>query len=241
MLWIAAGCLAIFGLIAPRLGTEFLPALEEGNLWIRATMPPTISLEAGEPIVNRIREILLRYPEVVTVVSQHGRPDNGSDAAGFNNAEFFRAAAAVRSVAGRRHQGKADRQLQGIFAKEFVGIGFNFSQYIQDNIEEGLSGVKGENSVKIVGHDLAKLEQLAALVMKEMATTGGVTRSWCVPGAWTTEPQHSGQSGKGGAVRPQRRRCQFSGSGCTGRNGGDDAFGIGAAVFRHGPAWTGIS
>ena len=86
----AAACLGLFALIAcARLGTEFLPALEEGNLWIRATMPPTISLEAGMPIVKRIREILLSYPEIITVVSQHGRPDNGSDAAGFNNAEFF--------------------------------------------------------------------------------------------------------------------------------------------------------
>ena len=77
------------GLLIPRLGTEFLPHLEEGNLWIRAAMPPTISLEAGMPYVNRIREILTRHPEVITVVSQHGRPDNGSDAAGFFNAEFF--------------------------------------------------------------------------------------------------------------------------------------------------------
>jgi heavy metal efflux system protein len=73
---IAAGCLATFGLIALQLGTEFLPALEEGNLWIRATLPPTISLEAGVPTVDHIREILLRHPEVITVVSQHGRPDN---------------------------------------------------------------------------------------------------------------------------------------------------------------------
>ena len=75
--------------IGSRLGSEFLPTLEEGNLWIRASMPPTISLEAGMPIVNKMREILLRHPEVITVVSQHGRPDNGSDAAGFYNAEFF--------------------------------------------------------------------------------------------------------------------------------------------------------
>jgi len=89
MVAIAAGCLGLFALLLVRLGAEFLPALEEGNLGIRATMPPTITLEAGMPIVNKIREILLRRPEVVTVVSQHGRPDNGSDAAGFNNAEFF--------------------------------------------------------------------------------------------------------------------------------------------------------
>ena len=76
------------GMLIPRLGTEFLPALEEGNLWIRASMPPTISLEAAMPAVTRMREILLSHPEVITVVSQHGRPDNGSDASGFFNAEF---------------------------------------------------------------------------------------------------------------------------------------------------------
>src|SRR5271155_5384834 len=81
--------LAVSGLLAAKLGTEFLPTLEEGNLWIRASMPPTISLEAGMPIVNKIRNILISHPEVITVVSQHGRPDNGSDASGFFNAEFF--------------------------------------------------------------------------------------------------------------------------------------------------------
>ena len=81
--------LAVSLLLGSRLGSEFLPTLEEGNLWIRATMPPTISLDAGMPIVNRLREILLSHPEVITVASQHGRPDNGSDAAGFFNAEFF--------------------------------------------------------------------------------------------------------------------------------------------------------
>ena len=81
--------LLVSGFLGSRLGSEFLPTLEEGNLWIRASMPPTISLEAGMPIVNEIREILLRHPEVITVVSQQGRPDDGSDAAAFYNAEFF--------------------------------------------------------------------------------------------------------------------------------------------------------
>src|SRR5205807_2005982 len=85
MITVAAGLifLAVTAFIGSRLGSEFLPALEEGNLWIRAAMPPTISLEAGMPIVDRTRQVLKRHPEVITVVSQHGRPDNGSDAAGF--------------------------------------------------------------------------------------------------------------------------------------------------------------
>ena len=175
MVAIAAGCLAIFGLLTPRLGTEFLPALEEGNLWIRATMPPTISLEAGMPIVNRIREILLRHPEVITVVSQHGRPDNGSDAAGFNNAEFFVPLKPFEDWAVGMTKEKLIDDLQSEFSNGFAGIGFNFSQYIQDNVEEGLSGVKGANSVKIIGRDLAKLEQISKQVVNEMAKVEGVT------------------------------------------------------------------
>jgi heavy metal efflux system protein len=174
MVAVGVGFLAIIGLLIPRLGTEFLPALEEGNLWIRATMPPTISLEAGMPIVNRMREILLRHPEVITVVSQHGRPDNGSDAAGFNNAEFFVPLKPFEQWAPGMTKEKLIDQLQTEFSNQFTGIGLNFSQYIQDNIEEGLSGVKGANSVKIVGRDLATLERLSGLVMKEMAGVKGV-------------------------------------------------------------------
>ena len=148
MVAIGAGFLTLIALLLPRLGTEFLPALEEGNLWIRATMPPTISLEAGMPIVNKIREILLRHPEVITVVSQHGRPDNGSDAAGFNNAEFFVPLKPFDEWAPFMTKEKLINELQSEFSSEFVGIGFNFSQYIQDNVEEGLSGVKGANSAK---------------------------------------------------------------------------------------------
>ena len=89
MLTIAVVFLAGIGLLATRLGSEFLPALEEGNLWIRAQMPPTMGLESSEPGTAKMREILLRHPEVLHVVSQHGRPDNGSDASPFSNVELF--------------------------------------------------------------------------------------------------------------------------------------------------------
>ena len=161
--------------LGSRLGSEFLPTLEEGNLWIRATMPPTISLEAGMPIVNKIREILLRHPEVVTVVSQHGRPDDGSDAAGFFNAEFFVPLKPFDEWPSGYTKDKLIDDLQHEFNKEFVGIDFNFSQYIQDNVEEGLSGVKGANSVKIIGPDLATLERLARAALREMAKVKGIT------------------------------------------------------------------
>ena len=162
------------GIMGSRLGSEFLPTLEEGNLWIRASMPPTISLEAGMPTVTKIREVLLRHPEVVTVVSQHGRPDDGSDAAGFFNAEFFVPLKPFDEWPSGMTKEKLIAELQKEFAEAFTGIGFNFSQYIQDNVEEGLSGVKGANSIKVIGRDLATLEQIAKDVMREMSHIRGV-------------------------------------------------------------------
>nr|WP_315591516.1 CusA/CzcA family heavy metal efflux RND transporter [uncultured Cupriavidus sp.] len=167
--------LGVTGALMPLLGTEFLPALEEGNLWIRATLPPTVSLEAGIAPVARMRKILLSHPEVATVVSQHGRPDDGSDAAGFFNAEFFVPLKPFDEWPAGMTKDKLVAQVQKEFADEFTGISLNFSQYIQDNVEEGLSGVKGANSVKIVGRDLPTLERLADQVMHEMEQIHGVT------------------------------------------------------------------
>jgi len=160
--------------LTTHMGSEFLPALEEGNLWIRAAMPPTISLEAGTAKANRMREIIKSYPEVVTVVSQHGRPDDGSDASGFNNVELFAPLKPFEEWPAGMTKERLVAELQEKFANEFPGIGFNFSQYIQDNVEEGLSGVKGANSVKIVGPDLATLEKLAVDVVASMSKIDGV-------------------------------------------------------------------
>jgi cobalt-zinc-cadmium resistance protein CzcA len=118
--------------------------------------------------------MLLSHPEVITVVSQHGRPDNGSDAAGFFNAEFFVPLRPFDEWAPGMTKDKLVEDIQAEFAKEFTGVGFNFSQYIQDNIEEGLSGVKGANSVKIIGPDLAKLEQIAEQIKREMDQIKGI-------------------------------------------------------------------
>jgi cobalt-zinc-cadmium resistance protein CzcA len=166
--------LAAIGALGARLGMEFLPHLEEGNLWIRASMPPTISLEAGMPMVTKIRRILLSHPEVITVVSQHGRPDDGSDAAGFYNAEFFAPLKPPDHWPPGLTKENLIEELQTKFTDECPGVDFNFSQYIEDNIEEALSGVKGANSAKIVGPDLATLEQLAAKVQHEMAQVKGI-------------------------------------------------------------------
>jgi heavy metal efflux system protein len=171
---IGAVFLAVSVAAASRLGSEFLPALEEGNLWIRAAMPPTISLDSGTEATRRMREILLRHPEVLTVVSQHGRPDNGSDASPFSNVELFAPLKPFDEWPADLTKEKLTEELQKEFAEELPGVGFNFSQYIQDNIEEALSGVKGANSVKIVGPNLQTLEGLATQVMAEMAKVQGV-------------------------------------------------------------------
>jgi heavy metal efflux system protein len=161
-------------LAASRLGSEFLPALEEGNFWIRAAMPPTMSLDGGTEATRKMREILLRHPEVITVVSQHGRPDNGSDASPFSNVELFAPLKPFDEWPVGLDKEKLTDELQKEFNDELPGIGFNFSQYIQDNVEEALSGVKGANSVKIVGPNLDVLEKLGAQVMAEMAKVQGV-------------------------------------------------------------------
>jgi cobalt-zinc-cadmium resistance protein CzcA len=166
--------LALSALAASRLGSEFLPALEEGNFWIRASLPPTISLDAGTEATRKMREILLRHPEVLTVVSQHGRPDNGSDASPFSNVELFAPLKPFEDWPANLTKEQLTEELQKEFSEELPGIGFNFSQYIQDNVEEALSGVKGANSVKIVGPNLQTLESLATQTMAEMAKVQGV-------------------------------------------------------------------
>ncbi len=167
-------CLVIGGFLATRLGSEFLPALEEGNYWIRASMPPTLSLEAGTSQAAKMREILLSHPEIITVVSQHGRPDNGSDASPFSNVELFVPLKPFDSWPAGLTKDKLTAELQKQFNDALPGTQFNFSQYIQDNVEEAISGVKGANSVKIIGPNLVKLEELATRVRDQMAQVRGV-------------------------------------------------------------------
>jgi cobalt-zinc-cadmium resistance protein CzcA len=157
-----------------RLGSEFLPALEEGNLWIRAAMPMTMGLNAGTEPARKMREILMRHPEVLTVVSQHGRPDNGSDASPFSNVELFVPLKPFDEWPRGETKEKLVAKVQKEFNDELPGIVFNFSQYIQDNVEEALSGVKGANSVKIIGPDLRELEKFAIQVHDIMAKVKGV-------------------------------------------------------------------
>lgn len=157
------------------LGLEFLPHLEEGNLWVRATMPPSISLEEGNGYVNRMRRLIHGFPEVVTVVSQHGRPDDGTDATGFFNAEFFVPLKPFDKWPAGVDKAALTRDMNRALEAQFPGVEFNFSQYIEDNVEEAASGVKGENSVKLFGNDLATLERTANKIEETMQHVPGIT------------------------------------------------------------------
>jgi cobalt-zinc-cadmium resistance protein CzcA len=156
------------------MGLEFLPHLEEGNLWIRATMPTSISLLEGNRYVNHIRQVIKSFPEVETVVSQDGRPDDGTDATGFFNAEFFAPLKPVEQWPAGVDKDELTKQMSDRLEAEFLGIEFNFSQYIQDNVEEAVSGVKGENSVKLIGSDLNQLSATADKIKSVLATVPGI-------------------------------------------------------------------
>ena len=166
--------LVVCGLLGVRLGTEFLPKLEEGNLWVRAVMPPTITLEAGMETVAHIRNAIKSYAPVRTVFSEQGRGDDGTDPDGSFLAEFFVPLKPFDEWPKGLTKEILVKQMSEQLNREFVGIDFNFSQYIQDNIEEAVSGVKGENSVKIFGRDLAELERLSRQLKAEMNEVPGV-------------------------------------------------------------------
>jgi cobalt-zinc-cadmium resistance protein CzcA len=168
--------LVLMTVIASRLlGLEFLPKLEEGNLWIRATLPPTISLAEGNSYVNAMRKLISTFPEIESVVSQHGRPDDGTDAAGLFNAEFFAPLKPAGEWPGSGDKDDLTARLLKQLQDKFPGVEFNFSQYLQDNVSEAVSGVKGENSIKLYGNDLQALTDTANKIKSVLATVQGVT------------------------------------------------------------------
>lgn len=165
----------VAGMAMHSLGLEFLPKLEEGNLWIRASMPASISLEESNAYVNRMRTLIKSYPEVQTVISQDGRPDDGTDATGFFNAEFFVPLKPFDTWPNGVDKEKLTEEINSKMQGQFPGVEFNFSQYIEDNVEEASSGVKGQNSVKLYGNDLATLEKTAKQIQAVMSTVRGIT------------------------------------------------------------------
>jgi len=164
-------------MMLPFLGREFMPALEEGNLWIRGTAPLNTSLERHTEISREARAIMATYPEVESIVNQLGRPDDATDTDGYYNSEYFVPLLPEKDwpltvertgwekwVFGPKRARTKDEIVDAMnreLEAKLPGISWNFSQNIRDNVMEALSGIKGDNSVKIIGPDLDKLETLA--------------------------------------------------------------------------------
>ena len=174
--FIAIGSLVAAVVLFGLVGGEFMPPLEEGNLWIRATMQQDISFQQSEAITNGIRTILRGYPEITQVLSQMGRPDDGTDVSTFNNAEFLASLKPDGQWRPQFHKNKDEliAAIQRDF-RRYPGIDFNFSQNIQDNVEEAMSGVKGENSLKLFGTDFDGLTRLADQIQGIMNKVPGIT------------------------------------------------------------------
>jgi cobalt-zinc-cadmium resistance protein CzcA len=156
-----------------RLGTSFLPTLEENNLWIRVTLPNTVGFDYSAKVASKIRAELLRQPQIRNVAVQIGRPDDGTDSTGIFNQEYgayFKSPQELGYVVDRQ---AVIKHLQQYF-DGIPGIDVNFSQYIQDNVDEALSGVKGENSVKLFGSDLRMLEERAAQIRHVLEQIPGI-------------------------------------------------------------------
>ncbi|MBM4124598.1 MAG: efflux RND transporter permease subunit, partial [Nitrospira sp.] len=171
---LAVGLFVLALVAVPFLGGEFMPALEEGNLWVRATMPVDISFEQADRLTGEVRGIFRQFPEVTNIVSQLGRPDDGTDPTSFFNAEFL-----VNLKPHKEWRKEVPTkealiaEIEGVLGK-IPGVNFNFSQVIQDNVQEAMSGVKGENSIKLFGTDLALLEIKASEIEKVMQQVPGV-------------------------------------------------------------------
>ena len=156
------------------IGSEFLPHLDEGAIWVRGTLAPSAGPATGIDVANRARLILASFPEVTQVVSQVGRPDDGSDASGFYNTEFF-VDLLPRSKWRRDYPTKDDLiAAMDEALNKLPGVIWNFSQPISDNVEEAVSGVKGELAVKLFGRDLQTLEQKAEEMQNVMRQIPGV-------------------------------------------------------------------
>jgi cobalt-zinc-cadmium resistance protein CzcA len=159
--------------LAPFLGSEFLPKLDEGNVWLTITLPPSSSIEKTKDVERRVRAILREYPEVNNIVTQVGRPDDGTDPKGRNNLEIL----ADLKPRGTWRFGDKEELIadMGRKIREMPGVPTNFSQVIQDNVEESISGVKGEIAVKVFGPDLDILVDKADRIEKILAGIRGAT------------------------------------------------------------------
>jgi heavy metal efflux system protein len=172
---VLALCLTAFLAFSGVIGSEFLPHLDEGAIWVRGTLAPSTGPTEGIAVSNQARVILSAFPEVTQVVSQVGRPDDGTDTTGFFNTEYFvdlKPKAEWRPVFDQNKDeliGAMNRELE-----KMPGVIWNFSQPISDNVEEAVSGVKGELAVKLYGDDLKTLEAIGDQVVDVMSKVRGV-------------------------------------------------------------------
>jgi cobalt-zinc-cadmium resistance protein CzcA len=177
MAGVAAGavCCSLYLLSGGRIGSEFLPHLDEGAIWVRGTAAPSTGPTAGTTLMNRTRIILASYPEVRQVVSQVGRPDDGLDTTDFNVTEYFVDLESKKRWRPVFHENKEEliaamnRQLE-----KLPGVTWSFSQPIEDDMDEAVSGVKGESAVKIYGDDLNTLEATGAQIVSVMSAIPGI-------------------------------------------------------------------
>jgi cobalt-zinc-cadmium resistance protein CzcA len=156
------------------IGSEFMPKLDEGSLWVRATMPYTISFDEASKIAPRVREILRAFPEVTTVTSELGRPDDGTDATGFFNCEFY---VGLKPYGDWKGPVRDKEQLIAAIDKRlssFSGIIFNYTQPAEDAVDEASTGLKSSLAVKVYGRDLHELEKLAGQIKETIGNVRGV-------------------------------------------------------------------
>lgn len=166
---VIVGGLGIFFL----LGTEFLPQMDEGSIYIRATMPQSISLTESVGMADRLRDEVARFDEVSEVMTQTGRPNDGTDATGFFNIELFVKLHPQGQWREHRDKESLIADMQAVLERH-AGIDFNFSQPISDNVEEAVSGVKGTIVAKVFGPDLYEAERLALMVDSVMRPIRGI-------------------------------------------------------------------
>jgi cobalt-zinc-cadmium resistance protein CzcA len=171
----SAALLGLALLLIPRVGAEFMPKLDEGALWVRATMPYTISFDEASKIAPRVREVLHSFPEVTTVASELGRPDDGTDSTGFFNVEFYVGLKPYSKWQGR-YRNKAGL-IEAVNEKltAFPGITFNYTQPAEDAVDEAETGLKSALAVKVFGTDLRTLEQKGKAIKKVLERVRGIT------------------------------------------------------------------
>ena len=167
--------IAVYLTVGGPIGSEFLPHLDEGSIWVRGTLPPSEGPTASIDFTNKARLVMASFPEVTQVVSQTGRPDDGTDTAGFFNTEYFVDLKPKKEWRPVFHRNK-EALIAAIDAElsKFPGVIWNYSQPISDNMEEAVSGVKGELAVKLYGDNLRTLEDEAEKIQTQMASVPGV-------------------------------------------------------------------